>query len=150
MPTGTGAGTWNRQYGGLVTLNSVEFVDGLNGWAVGQFGTILHTSDDASWAAQNSGTFASLGGVEFVSTTHYPGAVNLRSAAGPQRGAADGRGFPAAPALVPGEVDRRRPHSTDELKALLAAQLDRIRSLERKTGSIIPFLFPHLAGHWQG
>src|SRR2546425_905082 len=35
---------------------------------------------------------------------------------------------------------------TPELKALLGAQVDRIRAVERKTGRIIPFLFPHLSG----
>ena len=35
---------------------------------------------------------------------------------------------------------------TPELKTLLAAQLERIRVVERKTGRIIPYLFPHLTG----
>jgi len=35
---------------------------------------------------------------------------------------------------------------TPELRALLAAQVDRIRAIERKTGRIIPFLFPYLSG----
>jgi integrase len=35
---------------------------------------------------------------------------------------------------------------TPELKTLLAAQLDRIRAVERRTGRIIPYLFPYLSG----
>ena len=35
---------------------------------------------------------------------------------------------------------------TPELKGLLAAQLERIRAVERKTGRIIPYLFPYLSG----
>jgi integrase len=37
-------------------------------------------------------------------------------------------------------------HLTAELKALLAAQVARIRAVEKKTGRIIPFLFPYLSG----
>ena len=40
----------------------------------------------------------------------------------------------------------RLVYLTPELKALLGAQVDRIRAVERKTGRIIPFLFPHLSG----
>jgi len=35
---------------------------------------------------------------------------------------------------------------TDELKRLLAAQLERIEALQRRLGRIVPFLFPHLDG----
>jgi integrase len=35
---------------------------------------------------------------------------------------------------------------TPEVKTLLAAQMDRVKVLERKLGRIIPFLFPHFAG----
>ncbi len=37
-----------------------------------------------------------------------------------------------------------------DLKAQLAAQVERVRGLERKTGQIIPYLFPHLKGRRQG
>ena len=35
---------------------------------------------------------------------------------------------------------------TPELKSLLAAQLERVDALQRKTGRIIPYLFPYLSG----
>ena len=35
---------------------------------------------------------------------------------------------------------------TPELKTLLAGQVERIRAVERKTGRIIPYLFPYLSG----
>src|SRR5437899_10004154 len=35
---------------------------------------------------------------------------------------------------------------TPELKSMLAAQLERIRTVERKTGRIKPHLFPYLSG----
>ena len=37
-----------------------------------------------------------------------------------------------------------------ELKALLAAQVDRVKALEKKLERIIPFLFPHLDGKHEG
>ena len=45
----------------------VSFVDANNGWAVGNGGTILHTSNGgATWSTQRSGTFNDLFGVSFV------------------------------------------------------------------------------------
>jgi photosystem II stability/assembly factor-like uncharacterized protein len=42
-------------------LSAVEFTDGLNGWAVGDCGAIVHTSDGgATWSGQDSGTFNGL------------------------------------------------------------------------------------------
>ena len=35
---------------------------------------------------------------------------------------------------------------TPELKALLAAQLERVEALQKRTGQIIPYLFPFLSG----
>jgi integrase len=35
---------------------------------------------------------------------------------------------------------------TPELRSLFAGQLERIRAVERKTGRIIPYLFPYLSG----
>src|SRR5438874_1402078 len=39
---------------------------------------------------------------------------------------------------------------TPELKALLATQLNRVETLQRRTGKIIPYLFPHLSGRRAG
>jgi integrase len=46
--------------------------------------------------------------------------------------------------------DGRVVYLTPELKALLTAQVERVRGLERQRGSIIPHLFPHLRGRHQG
>lgn len=37
-----------------------------------------------------------------------------------------------------------------DLKALVAAQVERVRALERQTGRIVPYLFPHLSGRLRG
>ena len=42
--------------------------------------------------------------------------------------------------------DGRVVYLTPELKTLLAAQLERVRALEKQLGRIIPSLFPHLGG----
>ncbi|MEE4260632.1 MAG: YCF48-related protein, partial [Bacteroidales bacterium] len=48
-------------------LNDVTFIDSNNGWAVGDSGTILHTSDGGNnWEFQESGTIADLNSVFFV------------------------------------------------------------------------------------
>src|SRR3989441_2910831 len=39
---------------------------------------------------------------------------------------------------------------TPELKALPATQLNRVETLQRRTGKIIPYLFPHLGGRRAG
>jgi integrase len=55
--------------------------------------------------------------------------------------------------LEPGTTkndDGRVVYLTPELKALITAQLERVRALERETGQIIPYLFPHLRGPHQG
>jgi integrase len=44
----------------------------------------------------------------------------------------------------------RAVYLTPELKALLAAQLDRVERLSRQTRRIIPYLFPHLPGRRVG
>jgi len=46
--------------------------------------------------------------------------------------------------------DGRVVYLTPELKSLLAAQLERVRALEREMGSIFPYLFPHLRGSHKG
>jgi integrase len=55
--------------------------------------------------------------------------------------------------LEPGTTkndDGRVVYLTPELKASIVAQLERVRSLERETGQIIPYLFPHLGGPHRG
>jgi integrase len=55
--------------------------------------------------------------------------------------------------LEPGSTkndDGRVVYLTPELKSLLAAQIERVRALERETGQIVPYLFPHLVGQHRG
>lgn len=55
--------------------------------------------------------------------------------------------------LEPGTTkndDGRLVYLTPELKAQIAAQLDRVRSLEKELDRIIPFLFVHLDGPHRG
>jgi len=37
-----------------------------------------------------------------------------------------------------------------DLKAQIAAQVERVRTLERQSGRMIPYLFPHLSGRHVG
>jgi integrase len=51
--------------------------------------------------------------------------------------------------LDPGSTkndEGRVVYLTPELKSLLAAQLERIRAVEKRSGRIIPYLFPYLSG----
>jgi len=51
--------------------------------------------------------------------------------------------------LDPGETkngEGRTIFLTPEVKALLAAQVERVKALEKRVGRIIPWLFPHLTG----
>jgi len=53
------------------------------------------------------------------------------------------------PRLDPGMTNNgkgRLVYLTSELKALLSAQVDRVKALERKLGRIIPYLFPNFTG----
>ena len=65
----TASAQWESQYP-LPTGNTLEdvcFIDDLNGWAVGENGTIIHTSDGGeSWDFQNSGTELRLRSVVFT------------------------------------------------------------------------------------
>lgn len=48
-------------------LKDVDFVNSTNGWAVGENGTLINTSDGGvTWESQTSGTTASLRAVDFV------------------------------------------------------------------------------------
>ena len=52
-------------------LAGVAFTDATHGWAVGDGGTILATTDGgATWSAQSSGTTVDLGAVAFTDATH--------------------------------------------------------------------------------
>jgi integrase len=46
--------------------------------------------------------------------------------------------------------DGRVVYLTPELKALLAAQLERVDQLAKQTGAIIPFVFPHVRRRHRG
>jgi hypothetical protein len=49
------------------SLNDVVFVDGQDGWAVGNWGAVLHTTDAGrTWQMQESGTDATLEAVYFL------------------------------------------------------------------------------------
>ena len=55
--------------------------------------------------------------------------------------------------LEPGTTkngEGREVHLTPELRALLAAQVERVRSLSRRLNRVIPYLFPHLKGPHAG
>jgi integrase len=55
--------------------------------------------------------------------------------------------------LEPGSTknrDGRVVYLTDELKVAIAEQLARVKALERETGRIIVYLFPHMRGRHQG
>lgn len=62
-------GTWTTQNSGTSnTLRSVDFFDPVRGWAVGDAGTILHTSNGgATWTQQPTGRTNTLNSVSFVS-----------------------------------------------------------------------------------
>jgi photosystem II stability/assembly factor-like uncharacterized protein len=65
-------GTWSAQSSGTTSyLSKVSFVDQNHGWAVGENGTIVATSDGgATWSAQASGTTDVLAGLSFVDQSH--------------------------------------------------------------------------------
>jgi len=61
--------TWTEQTSGTDQwLNDVHFVDNMNGWAVGDNGTIVATYDGGeTWTTQTSGTTEKLRSVHFIS-----------------------------------------------------------------------------------
>ncbi len=59
--------TWQNPLPDGSSLSSVQFVDANTGWAVGDGGTIVKTTDGgASWNSQNSGATTRLSCVQFV------------------------------------------------------------------------------------
>ena len=65
-------GQWYQQLSGTGSmLMSVHFASSTNGWAVGENGTIISTTDGGnSWNAQLSGTTENLESVYFISSTN--------------------------------------------------------------------------------
>jgi len=65
------AQSWQPQVSGVGnSLRSVFFLDELNGWAVGNFGAIVHTTDGGeNWSLQASGTNKDLNCVCFTDTS---------------------------------------------------------------------------------
>ena len=60
------------------TLRSLSFVDSLTGWAAGEFGTIIHTSDGGvNWEIQNSTIQTFITDIHF-SDNNYGWAVTLK------------------------------------------------------------------------
>ena len=71
ISTGDGAWVWQNPLPQGNDLNGVAFPDATHGWAVGDQGTILATSDGgATWSAQSSGTTAYLTAVAFADASH--------------------------------------------------------------------------------
>ncbi len=63
-----GGVTWTRLGSGpTLKLNDIAIRDAETGWAVGEGGCILHTSDGETWTEQSSGTTRELHSVCFVS-----------------------------------------------------------------------------------
>ena len=66
VSTGDGGWVWQNPLPQGNSLKGVAFVDATHGWAVGDAGTILATSDGGgTWTAQYAGTTADLYGVCF-------------------------------------------------------------------------------------
>lgn len=63
---------WVQQLTGVsANLNRIYFVDANNGWAVGNSGTILHTTDGGSdWNSETSGITDNLADVYFLDDLH--------------------------------------------------------------------------------
>jgi photosystem II stability/assembly factor-like uncharacterized protein len=67
-----GAGGWSTQTSGTVgNFLGIAFSDATNGWAVGEGGMIVATTNGGvTWSAQVSGTTQDLNAVAFVDATH--------------------------------------------------------------------------------
>ena len=63
-----GAGRWELQDSGVTnTLHDVEFVNDTHGWAIGEGGIIIATTDGGdTWVSQSSGYELTLNGVHFI------------------------------------------------------------------------------------
>jgi len=59
-------GAWTTQWSGPQRLADVTMVDATHGWAVGDDGLILHTSDGATWAPQAGGVMFDLTAVSAI------------------------------------------------------------------------------------
>jgi photosystem II stability/assembly factor-like uncharacterized protein len=71
IPTGDGSWTWLNPTPQGNDLNGVWFVSGVEGWAVGDLGTIIHTTDGgATWTRQHAPTGYDLADVQFVDAQH--------------------------------------------------------------------------------
>jgi len=63
--------TWQNPLPQGNTLTAVRFVDTWNGWAVGEGGSLVHTSDGgATWTQQNSGTTGLIDDVYFTDASN--------------------------------------------------------------------------------
>jgi len=61
--------TWLSQTSGTFEDINASFSDASNGWAVGQIGTVLHTTDGGTtWTKQSSGTTNVFSSAKFVSS----------------------------------------------------------------------------------
>ena len=72
LSTGDGGWVWQNPLPQGNSLNSGVFVDASHGWAVGEHGTILATTDGGTtWSAQSAPSGTSwLGGVTFSDASH--------------------------------------------------------------------------------
>ncbi|QLQ06122.1 MAG: hypothetical protein HZY76_08740 [Anaerolineae bacterium] len=48
----------------------MAFADGQNGWAAGNVGTIVHTTDGSTWSTQPSGVTVALNGLFALDAAH--------------------------------------------------------------------------------
>jgi photosystem II stability/assembly factor-like uncharacterized protein len=71
VSTGDGGWFWQNPLQRSNDLTAVSFPDASHGWAVGESGTILATSNSgATWVAQDSGTTTDLTGASFPDASH--------------------------------------------------------------------------------
>ena len=71
VSTGDGSWFWQSPLPQGNALYGLSFADDVHGWAVGEFGTIVATSDGgATWTGQISKTTVRLRGVSFSDTAH--------------------------------------------------------------------------------